>query len=71
MEINKDTQFFIVEKNSLNNENMVHSKCEQLPQCFHFARKKDAEKCKNDMNKQAYKDYVKHGFAPQTLTWKE
>ena len=70
MEINKDTQFFIVEENMLNNENMVHSKCDQLPQCFHFKRKKDADKCKNDLNKKAYDDYVKHGFAPQTLTWK-
>jgi len=70
MEINQDTQFFIVEKNMLNNENMVYSKCDQLPQCFHFKRKGEAEKFKNVLNKEAYDDYVKNGFTPQTLTWK-
>ena len=71
MEINSNTQFFIVERNELNNNYMVHSKCNQLIHCFALKRKKDAKELKDTLNKKAYEDFVKHGLKPESLTWRK
>jgi len=71
MEINSNTEFFIVEKNDLNGQYMVHSKCNQLVQCFAFKSKSDANKAKDELNKKAFEDYQKHNIEnTMTLTWK-
>ena len=58
--------FFIVEQNTLNNQYMVHSKCDQLPQCYAFADKKSAKNLCEQLNKIANRDYIKYKPA---LTW--
>ena len=71
MEINSNTQFFIVEQNELNNNYMVHSKCNQLVQCFALKTKKNATELKDALNKKAYEDFVKLGLKPESLTWRK
>lgn len=48
--------YFIIEKNELNNNYMVHSKCEQLPQCYAFKSKKEAKELAKILNIQANLD---------------
>ncbi|MEX0594971.1 MAG: hypothetical protein WD512_00600, partial [Candidatus Paceibacterota bacterium] len=57
--MNLPIDFFKVEKNELNGQWMVHSDCEQLPQCHAFDRKFEAIITKDALNKQANSDYQK------------
>ncbi len=48
--------YFIVEQNDLNNNWTVYSKHPQLPQCYVFKRKHDANKHCGVMNERANKE---------------
>lgn len=60
--------FFIVEKNELNGQQMVYSKCEQISSCYHFATLKEAEIAKDELNKEANEDFLKYN---PTITFKK
>lgn len=70
MQIDSNTQFFIVEQNQLNNNHMVHSKCDQLPQCFAYKYKKDAVEHRDELNKKAFQEFTDKGMKSEQLTWK-
>ena len=62
------TEYFIIEKNPLNTEWMVYSKCEQLSHhCFH-GTKSEMDKLKDKLNEQCIKDLPSVTFE---LTWKD
>ena len=60
-------QYFILEKNPLNNEWMLFSKCNQLPQCYH-GTKADMIKLQRALNKQCEIDRHLVDFP---LTWRD
>ena len=53
-------EFFIIEKNELNGEQMVYSKCEQLSSCYHFRTLKEANIAKDNLNLLANADFKKY-----------
>ena len=55
--VQKPKEFFTVEQNNLNNQYMVFSSFAQLPQCYHFKRKAEADKLCFDLNTQANNEY--------------
>lgn len=55
--VQKPKEFFTIEQNNLNNQYMVFSPFAQLPQCYHFKRKSEANKLCVELNKQANNEY--------------
>lgn len=57
-----NVEFFIIEKNPLNNNYMVSGNFKEVIDCFAFKYKKDAEKAKKELNKRANKEFKKLDF---------